>query len=107
MSDLQENVIEWYTGEDVIALTITQRKYITLVKKLVAAYQARGDKRATLLENEDGSIFCHLPLEAMRLRAKAKRDVSDAQRQIARDRLAAARGARAAQLAEGKEEAEL
>lgn len=107
MSDVQENVIEWYTGDDRLALTITQRKYISLVRKLVSEYQERGDARATILENDDGSVFCHLPLEALHLRRKAERAMSDEQKQIARDRLAAAREARAAQLAEGKEEAEL
>lgn len=93
MSDVQENVIEWYTGDDRIALTITQRKYIARVRKLVEEYQSRGDSRATIYENEDGSVFCHLPLEALHLRAKSKRDMSDEQKQAARERLAAAREA--------------
>ena len=64
MIDVKENVIEWITGDDHIVCTFTQKKYINKVRKLV-------DKQPYLVsnfhENSDGSIFCHLPLKALKL----------------------------------------
>ena len=64
MADLKENVIEWITGDNYISCTFTQKKYINKVRKL-------RDKRPYLVpifhENNDGSIFCHLPLKALKL----------------------------------------
>ena len=67
MAELKENVIEWITGENEIACTFTQTKYINKVRKLM-------DKQPYLvskfIENPDGSIFCHLPLKALKLYLK-------------------------------------
>ena len=67
MTDLKENVIEWITGDDYISCTFTQKKYINKVRKLM-------DKQPCLVsvfhENKDGSIFCHLPLKALKLYLK-------------------------------------
>jgi hypothetical protein len=67
MERLKENVIEWITGDDTIACTFSQRKYITKVLKL-------RDKQPNLVsnfvQNRDGSIFCHLPLKALKLYIK-------------------------------------
>ena len=67
MKELKENVIEWITGDDWVACTFTQKKYINKVRKL-------RDKQPNLvsvfIENNDGSIFCHLPLKALKLYIK-------------------------------------
>ena len=67
MSELKENVIEWITGDKHISCTFTQKKYINKVRKL-------ADKHPNLVpvfhENKDGSIFCHLPLKALKLYVK-------------------------------------
>ena len=64
MADLKENVIEWITGDDYIACTLTQKKYINKVRKIV---DKQPELRASFYENNDGSIFCHLPLKALKL----------------------------------------
>lgn len=65
--DLQENVIEWITGDEYIACTFTQKKFINKVRKI-------ADKQPELVpvfhENYDGSIFCHLPLKMLKLYLK-------------------------------------
>lgn len=71
MSDLKENVIEWITGDNEISCTFTQRKYINKIRKLM-------DKQPYLVskfkENKDGSIFCRLPLKALKLYLKTPND---------------------------------
>lgn len=64
MSDIKENVIEWITGDDWIACTFTQKKYINKVRKLSVKYPQFVP---VFIENEDGSIFCHLPLKSLKL----------------------------------------
>lgn len=64
MVDLRENVIEWITGDDYISCTLTQKKYINRVRKIL---DKQPELRANFYENDDGSIFCHLPLKALKL----------------------------------------
>lgn len=94
MDDIRENSIEWYTGDKRIGLTLTQKRYINAAKKLVDHYKAIGDDRADWLDNGDGSVYCHLPLECLRLAKKTTRGMSDEQKAAARDRLAAARASK-------------
>ena len=67
MIDVKENVIEWITGENTISCTFTQKKYINKVRKL---RDKRMDLVPVFIENPDGSIFCHLPLKALKLYLK-------------------------------------
>ena len=67
MIDIKENVIEWITGDDHIVCTFTQKKYINKVRKL---RDKRMDLVPVFIENKDGSIFCHLPLKALKLYLK-------------------------------------
>lgn len=71
----RENAIEWITGQDRITVSLTQKKYISKVKKLAARYENEVD----YVENEDGSIVAHLPLKALKLSiiATEKRDYSN------------------------------
>ena len=62
-----ENVIEWITGQEYIACTFTQKKYINKVRKI--ALQT-PENVPVLVENNDGSIFCHLPLKMLKLYLK-------------------------------------
>ena len=80
---MNENVIEWITGDDEIALTLTQRKYINKVKKLAEEL----DPPLLYIENEDGSVFCHLPLRYLKISKPATREMTDEQRQAAAERM--------------------
>lgn len=59
----RENCIEWLTGQDRITVSLTQKRYITRVKKLAKQHE----KDVDFIENEDGSIVAHLPLTALKL----------------------------------------
>lgn len=69
MTDIKENVIEWITGDEYMSCTFTQRKYISKVRKM-------RDKQPKFVpvfrENADGSIFCHLPIKALKLYLKTR-----------------------------------
>ena len=94
MAELRENVVEWLTGDDRITMTLTQKRHINKARRLVEYYTNHGDPRADLLENPDGSVFVHLPLEALKLSAKTTRTMSEEQKRAASDRLRAARSER-------------
>ena len=70
--DIHENVIEWITGDDFICCTFTQKKYINKVRKLA---DDTPENVPVLVENNDGSIFCHLPLKMLKLYLKKGVDV--------------------------------
>jgi len=78
--EYSENVIEWLTNDDHIAVTFSQKKYINKIKKF-----AKEDKNVYLVENEDGSVFARLPIRYLKL--NKPRSISDEQREAARQRL--------------------
>lgn len=50
-----ENVIEWLTGQDTIAVTFSQLKWVNRIKRLA---ENPTNNITILRENPDGSIFC-------------------------------------------------
>ena len=64
MAELRENCIEWLNGQDVVSVTLSQKRLISKVKKMA---EKHPDLVTILAENEDGSIFAHLPLKAVKL----------------------------------------
>lgn len=64
MDRLKENCIEWLTGQKMIAVTLSQKKYINRVRDMV---EKHGEMGCELVENRDGSIFAKLPLSALHL----------------------------------------
>lgn len=61
---MRENVIEWMTGDDTIAVTVSQKKFITRIRQLAEKHPKTVQ---ILAENSDGSIFAHLPLKSLKL----------------------------------------
>ena len=84
MADLKENVIEWINGQDTIAVTLHQGRYITKVEKLAKKFPKQVK---ILARNTDGSIFAKLPLKALRLNLSTKSEMSEEQRAEVRARL--------------------
>ena len=83
MAELKENCIEWLNGQDTISVTLSQGKYINKVKKLAKKHP---DLVKILAENEDGSIFAHLPLKALKLNIISN-SLTEEQREERADRL--------------------
>lgn len=64
MAEFKENCIEWLNGQNVVSVTLNQKRLITKVKKMALEHP---ELVTILAENEDGSIFAHLPLKAVKL----------------------------------------
>ena len=96
MSEIRENVIEWITGDDHVAVTLTDRRYISKVRKL----REIDEKNVPVfVENKDGSIFAHLPLSTVKLSQKTKQNLSDEQRDVLRERMRSLHAAKEAKKA--------
>jgi len=61
---MRENVIEWMTGDDTITVTVSQKRFISKIRKLA---EKHPESVRILAENRDGSIFAHLPLKSLKL----------------------------------------
>lgn len=81
----KENAIEWYTGEDTVTVSLTNRRYITKIKNL----EKRYPDEVEIHINEDGSIISHLPLSYIKI--SHPRVMSEEVKEAARDRLKEAR----------------
>lgn len=72
MSEFNENVIEWLTGEDTISVTVSQKKWVNKIKRF-----AETDENVEIFgENSDGSIFAHLPLNYLKLSPKRRDNIT-------------------------------
>ena len=63
-SDRGENIIEWLSGDDRVALTLDQQKYVNKVKKLAEKHPDLVD---IVAENDDGSLYATMPLSAIKI----------------------------------------
>lgn len=69
---MNENVIEWLDDEETISVTFHQKRFVNKIKRL-----ANIDENVTILaENEDKSIFAHLPISYLKLSPKRKDNIS-------------------------------
>ena len=73
MSRSNENVIEWLTEQEKVSLTLGQDKYINRVKRFA---EKRPDE-IDLAENEDGSIFAHVPVSWIKITPPQRREYTD------------------------------
>lgn len=69
---MNENVIEWITGDDTIAVTVSQKKFVNKIRRL----SLTDENVVILASNKDGSIFAHLPISYLKLSPKRKDNVS-------------------------------
>ena len=72
--DIDENVIQWLNGEKYITCTFTQKKYINKVRKIAAR---TPEFVLDLIENSDGSIYCRLPLKALKLSIIVRKEATN------------------------------
>lgn len=81
MADIcKDNAIEWLTGDDKVTVTFSQRKYISIIKKLAE----KSDEVVIKHENNDGSIVAHIPLSFVKI--SKKKEMSDEARAAASER---------------------
>lgn len=87
MSRSNENVIEWLTGQEKVSLTLGQEKHVKRVRRFAERFPDQVD----IVENEDGSIFAHVPLSWIKITPPQKREYTEEEREKIAIRLAHAR----------------
>lgn len=87
--DFKENNIEWITGDNTIAVTLTSQRHITRIRKLA---EKKPDE-VKIVANKDGSIYATMPLSYLKFNAPLT--LTDEQRKNAAERLKANRDKRA------------
>jgi len=85
---MRETVWEYVAGSDTGTFYTAQQKWINKIYQLKKKFPDVVDIRH---ENEDGSLVVHLPSSWFKISPPKTMNLSDEQRQAARDRLAAAR----------------
>ena len=91
MDGVNENVIEWVKGEKVAGVTAaTATRLKGRIQKLAKEYPQEVQ---IIANNEDGSIFAHIPVKWIRINPgqRTKTEMSDEQRSQLAERLRVAR----------------
>ena len=92
MAEISENNIEWYTGDDRVTLSFSQKKYVSKIKK----YAKNNPEVDIVAESLDGSICAHLPLSWIKISPPRKgREFTEEERLAAAERLKVARESKA------------
>lgn len=81
-TDCRENSIEWYNGNEIMTVTLSQKKFINKILKLAELYP---DEVKVDIINDDGTILAHIPLRYLRF--TRPRELSEEEKEIARERL--------------------
>lgn len=84
MADLRENSLNWFTNEQVVSGTFTQPRLISKIKKLAEKFP---DEVKIEYVNKDGSILCELPLRAIKINLSPKREYTEEEREVMRERM--------------------
>lgn len=87
--EAMENALEWLTGDEEITVTLFRGK---LQKRILKLAEEHPDEVAVICrpEENNGFLFAHIPLKWLRIQPPMQ--MSEEQREKAKERLARARG---------------
>lgn len=88
IGDARENAIEFYENEKTATFSFTQGRYISKIKKLAKQYP---DECQILAENQDGSIYGHIPTKWVKVSPPRKVEMSEERKEMGRKYLQMAR----------------
>lgn len=97
-----ENMIEFISRTHTATVTFTNSKHIKMIKKL---YETHPDDFKFYIENDDGSICAKIPLKWIKVsagRTGTKREMTEEQKEVLRQRLAEGKAKKAAEEAKKK-----
>ena len=83
-----ENMVEFITNDTFCTVTFTNRKHINRIEKL---YGDHKKDFVYMTKNADGSICAKIPLSWLKITPPTKRELSEAEKEILRQRLAESR----------------
>ena len=63
-TELKENCIEWYTGENIATVSLSQKRYITRLRRIAEKCPQCVE---IIAENADGSITARISLACVHL----------------------------------------
>lgn len=89
--DTRDNTIEWLKHDKVVSFTLTQPKFINKVEELAKKFP--NDVKI-LYRNADGSVYGKMPRRALHIFMNETRELSDEEKEAARQRFAKAREAK-------------
>lgn len=81
LTDLRENALEWYTGDNIITVTLSQKRLINKIKKMAQEFP---DEVKIDCVNDEGTVLAHIPLSYLKI--TRPREISEEQRIKARER---------------------
>lgn len=88
MAELQENNVEWYTGDKVATLSFSQRRHVSKIMK----YAESHPEVEIVAKNEDGSICAHIPVSWIKISPpRSGREFTEEEKIQAAERLRIAR----------------
>ena len=82
--NFNETVLEHEPGHNYFAVSTGERSMKSTIYKLAEKYP---DECAIIAENDDGSIFAHVPKKWVRIKPPIKRNLTDEQREAISKRL--------------------
>ena len=89
MAELQDNAIEWLTGQKMCTVSFSQKKFLNRMKKIK---NDRPDEVEIIAENEDGSICARIPMSWVKITPPRNgRAFTEEERKLAAERLRIAR----------------
>lgn len=84
MAEIQENAIEWYSGDDRVCVTFTQKKFVNKVLR----YAKTHEEIEIVADNEDGALCAHIPLSWIKISPPKKgREFTEEEKLAAAERL--------------------
>jgi len=81
---MTETVYEHVSGRKTFTVTAAERWRINMIRKLK---EQHPEEVEITHENTDGSLVAHVPYEWMRIKPKAKRSMTEEQREALRERM--------------------
>ena len=92
--DLKEANINLYEGDDIVWVTVYQGKYKNKIEKLAKEYP---DEAKVIARNDNGTLYARLDKKFVHLSFshREKKEVTEEQREAARERIKLAQEARA------------
>ena len=82
-----ENCIEWLRGSNVATVTVVQQR----LKNRIRLYAEKYPEQFQIISERNGVIVAHIPAAAIRIQQATPREMSEEQKEAARERLAAYR----------------
>ena len=80
-----ENLIEWLRGQNEVCVTLVKNRFYN---KILTLAKAHPDEVRIDQINQDGSMCCHIPLSYLHIYAPTKRELTEEEKEICKERLA-------------------